>query len=355
MFNSDKRLSITFLAKYLYVPFLMVLCHVVTAQKPVIVTTSSVFADMIENIAGGEIEVNHLVPIGIDPHHYKPTTEDLDLIKRADLILMNGLALEVGFNEWLETQQVTAPIILLSEGVDPILTLDYDQPVDPHAWLDPSWGLIYIDNIKEALSGLLPESKEIFQFNHGVYQQQIKDIDRSIQRQINQLSSAQKILITCHDAFRYYANKYGIKVETLVGTANETDNPTENIPRLSKIINQYKVPAIFKEMVCTTKGLDQLATDSGVALGEMLYVGSLGKENSSVTTYLDLLKHNTSAIVGALSANGEAEETTEPAAEDLGRNEGSLFSSVLVYVILSIAGLLLVYFTFVKKRNGKEQ
>lgn len=275
-------------------------------EKPLVVSTASIFADMAELIGGDEVRIESVVPIGGDPHTYEPTPSDAQLIASADLIIKNGLTFEGWLSELIENSGTKAEVKLITEGIKPIGSQTYANSSDPHAWMDASNGLKYIENVKDALVKLRPELKEQFEFNYGVYRQQIEDMDTYIQAEINKIPAAQRVLITSHDAFQYYGRRYGVRLESVLGTSTDAQVQTSDMKRLVQVIKETGVPAVFVESTINPKLLEQLAEDNGVSIGGQLYSDSIGDKDSPAPSYLDMLKHNTNTIVKALSAEKKA-------------------------------------------------
>jgi len=233
-------------------------------EKPLVVSTASIFADMAKMIAGDEVRIKSVVPIGGDPHTYEPTPSDAQLIAKADLIIKNGLTFEGWLSELIENSGTKADVKLITEGVEAIGSQTYANSSDPHAWMDASKGLKYIENIKDALVKL------------------------------------------SHDAFQYYGRRYGIRLESVLGTSTDAQVQTSDMKRLVQVIKATGVPALFVESTINPKLLEQLAEDNGVVIGGQLYADSIGDKDSPAPSYLDMLKHNTDTLVKALSAEKKA-------------------------------------------------
>ncbi len=306
-------------------------------EKPLVVATASIFADMAENIAGDEVRIESVVPIGGDPHIYEPTPSDAQLIADADLILKNGLTFEGWLGELIENSGTRAEIVLITEGITPIGSQTYAGSTDPHAWMDANNGLRYIENVKNALVKLRPDLKEQFEFNYGVYRQQLEDTDAYIQKAVNTIPVKQRILITSHDAFQYYGRRYGLRLESVLGTSTDAQVQTSDMRRLVKTIEDSGVPSVFIESTINPKLLEQLAADNNVTVGGQLYSDSLGDKNSPAPSYLDMLKHNTDTIVKALSKEKAKPEVT---AEE--ENSGTNWLLWGILGILLIGGFFVV-------------
>lgn len=310
-------------------------------DKPLVVATASIFADMAENLSGGLLEVKMIVPIGGDPHIHEPTPRDAQLVAKADLILKNDLTFEGWLNELIENANTKAKVVTITEGISPIQSEKYKDSTDPHAWMDASFGLIYIRNIKDALVAIDPNNADIYTFNYGVYKQQLEDLHQYIQDEIQTIPIEKRILITSHDAFRYYGQRYGIRVEAILGTSTDAEAQTSDIVRLNKIIKSSKVPAVFIESTVNPKLLKQLAEDNAIEIGGKLFSDSIGDKDSPAPTYIDMLKYNTNTIVKALKREVQAVETESKPVGD----------NILLYSTLGIL-LLGGFFLMIKKLNN---
>ncbi len=281
-------------------------------EKKTVVATASMMADMATNISGGLVDVKCIVPIGGDPHLHEPTPRDAQLVNKADLIIKNGLTFEGWLNELIENSGTKAKTIRVTEGINPIQSAEYKNSADPHAWMDASLGLKYIENIKNALSELDPENADVFEFNYGVYKKQLEDLDQYIKTAIQKIPAKKRVLITSHDAFQYYGRAYGIQLEAILGTSTDAQAQTSDIVRLNKVIRENKVPALFVESTVNPKLLKQLASDNDIQIGGQLYADSIGDKDSPAPTYIDMLKHNTDVIVAALTRESNTENESAP-------------------------------------------
>lgn len=284
------------------------LSQAIAQQKPMVVATATIFSDMAENISGGLVEVKSIVPIGGDPHIYEPTPGDAKLVAEAHLILKNGLTFEGWLDELIENSGTKGKIETITQGIEPISSLVYKNSTDPHAWMDPVLGSYYLKNVKDALVELLPEHADIFNFNHDLYQQQLNDLHNYIEKQIQTIPQEKRILITSHDAFRYFGKRYGLQVESVLGTSTDADVQTSDIRRLTDVIEKYGVPSVFIETTVNPALLQQIARDNNVSIGGSLYSDSLGDKDSPASTYLEMLKFNTDTIVNGLTKEIHSEK-----------------------------------------------
>jgi len=295
---------------------------------PLVVTSASIFADMTEMVAGGHVRIESVVPIGGDPHIYEPTPADVQLVSRANLILVNGLTFEGWMNELIENSGTSAETITITKGIGTISSEEYANSSDPHAWMTAKNGLTYVRNIRDALIELDPFNRKVYEFNAGVYLQQLEDLDAEIFRQIASIPEKDRILITSHDAFRYYGRHYGIQVEAALGTSTDAAVQTNDVNRLTNIIRDSGVPAIFVESTINPKLIRQIAIDNDVIIGGYLYADSLGEPDTEAGTYEGMLRFNTTTIVQALKGN------TADIKEGMGPKTGQQL--VLLAIILAV-------------------
>ncbi len=301
-----------------------------------VISTASIFADMAEHIAGGHVDIQTIVPIGGDPHTYEPRPSDARLVLEADLILKNGLTFEGWLNELIENSGTKANVVLITQNVDAITSEKYKGSADPHAWMDASLGMIYIENIKNALVELDPDNKEVYEFNYQAYRGHLEELDKFIKTEIEKIPANQRILITSHDAFQYYGRRYGIQLESVLGISTEVEAQTSDVIRLNKVIRENNIPAVFIESTVNPKLLEQLAKDNKVVIGGELYADSIGDKDSPAPTYYDMLKYNTEVIVKALSKTVIVEETDS--SENSGGGKGWMVLALLL-VPLFIYGI----------------
>ncbi|MDF1694265.1 MAG: zinc ABC transporter substrate-binding protein [Saprospiraceae bacterium] len=281
-----------------------------------VVTSASIFKDMTENIGGDKVDVYSIVPIGGDPHLYEPKPSDAQLIKSAELILVNGLTFEGWIAKLIDNSNTKAPTVTITEGVDVIKSDTYENAADPHAWMDANNGLVYIKNIKNALIKADPANSAIYLKNYQTYLEKIKALDAYILKSIQKIPREKRILVTSHDAFAYFGKRYGLELNALKGISTEAEIQTSDMVRVKNRIKDSGVPAIFVESTIDPKVIQQIALDNGVKVGGELYADSLGEEDSEGATYITMLTYNTDVIVNALSREVFAKNKGSNTAED---------------------------------------
>ncbi len=271
-------------------------------EKPLVVSSASIFADMASAIGGDLIESVSIVPIGGDPHIYEPTPGDVRVLVKADLILQNGLTFEGWITDLIKNSGSKAPVVTITSGITPITSEMHQNATDPHAWMEPVNGKIYAQNIKDALITLLPDKREKITTQYDQYVAQLHELDRYIRENIARIDTNKRILITSHDSFHYYGRRYGLRLESVLGTSTDADVRTSDLMRLNEVIQTYKIPVVFIESTINPKLLNQVAADNDISIGGKLYSDSLGDKDSPASTYLKMVRYNTDVIVSGLTS-----------------------------------------------------
>ena len=306
------------------------------SKKPLVVATASMFADMASNIGGDLIETATIVPIGGDPHIYEPTPGDVRLLLNANLVLQNGLTFEGWINDLIRNSGSNAPVATITEGITPITSELHKNATDPHAWMEPVNGKIYASNIKEALIRLIPDQKEKITTQYENYVNQLDELDRYIRENISKIDSNKRILITSHDSFHYYGRRYGLRLESVLGTSTDADVRTSDLMRINEVIQTHKIPVVFIESTINPKLLNQVAADNDIGIGCKLYSDSLGDKDSPANTYINMVRYNTDVIVSGLTSKTDFSDANDYAQGSpmwLLWAGGSLIAAFILFVI----------------------
>ncbi len=268
-----------------------------------VVTTFTVLADMAQNVAGDAAEVVSITKPGAEIHGYEPTPQDIVRASDADLILWNGLNLELWFEQFVANLG-DMPSATLTDGIDPISIASgsYEGTANPHAWMGLANALVYIDNIRDALVEHDPENAEIYEANAESYKQQIGDTIEPLRAQVAQIPPERRWLVTCEGAFSYLARDFGMKELYLWPiNADQTGTP-QQVRSVIDGVRQHNVPAVFCESTVNTAPAEQVARETGAAYGGVLYVDSLSEPDGPVPTYLDLLRVTSKTVADGLAA-----------------------------------------------------
>ncbi|MFN7008539.1 MAG: metal ABC transporter substrate-binding protein [Allorhizobium sp.] len=272
------------------------------AEKPKVITTFTVIADIARNVAGDMAEVDSITKPGAEIHNYQPTPRDILKARDADLVLWNGLNLERWFEKFLANLG-SVPSAVISDGVQPISISGggYDGKPNPHAWMSPDNALIYVENIRKALTQVDPQNAEAYAANAKAYSDRIRAEIGPMKDKIAALPEEKRWLVTSEGAFSYLARDLGLKELFLWPVNADAQGTPQQVRAVIDAMRQNKIHVIFSESTISDKPARQVAEETGAAYGGVLYVDSLSEEGGPVPTYLDLLKVTVSTIAGGLS------------------------------------------------------
>lgn len=279
--------------------------HGAPEDKPVILCSTTQIADFTRQIVGDRCVVQCVLAPGADPHTYQPTPRDAQLALTADLCLQNGLHLE-GKN-WMGTlaRDANKTVATCTDGLKPLkLEIEGKTVQDPHAWFTAKTAARYVNNILKAVMTADPEGKEVYEARAKLYLQQLRVLDGWIREQLNAISPEQRILVTSHDAFNYFASEYGMKNTAPVGWSTGSELGGGMTPERRRIvidsIRNFGVKAVFVETSVNPKLIREIARDAGVRVGGQLYSDSMGAEGTAGETYIGMMRENVLTIVMAL-------------------------------------------------------
>ncbi|MDA9207333.1 metal ABC transporter substrate-binding protein [Octadecabacter sp.] len=284
------------------------LLALITAAAPAaaddfkVVTTFTVIADMARNVAGDATVVESITRPGAEIHGYQPTPRDLLRASDADLILWNGMNLELWFEQFVDNLG-PIPSATISEGIEPVSIREgsYEGLPNPHAWMSLDNALIYIDNIADAMSSGDPENADIYAANAASYKAEITATIMPLRDEIQTIPEDQRWLVTCEGAFSYLARDFGLQEAYLWPmNADQTGTP-QQVRSVIDTVRANDIPAVFCESTVNTDPAKQVARETGAAYGGVLYVDSLSAEDGAVPTYLDLLRVTTETVVEGLT------------------------------------------------------
>ncbi|MEW2914492.1 metal ABC transporter substrate-binding protein [Leisingera sp. JC11] len=271
-------------------------------DKMKVVTTFTVLADMAANVAGDAAEVVSVTKPGAEIHGYEPTPRDIVRASDADLILWNGMNLELWFEQFLSNLD-DVPSVTLTDGIDPIPIAagSYEGKPNPHAWMGLDNALIYIDNIVEAFAEHDPENAAIYVKNAGEYKDKLRATIEPLRRSIAEIPEDKRWLVTCEGAFSYLARDFGMKELYLWPMNADQVGTPQQVRSVIDGVRANDIPVVFCESTVSTAPAEQVARETGVAYGGELYVDSLSEADGPVPTYLDLLKVTSQTVARGLT------------------------------------------------------
>lgn len=311
-----------------------------------IICSNSILEDITKNIAGGDYPILSIVPRGTDPHTYEPTPADAKSLADAQIIIVNGMMLEPWLDKIIKHSGHSARLIVATSTVTPRYQSIHQQSLDPHAWMNPLNIIKYAQVIADELSNLFPSKADIFKSNLGRYTHELQSLDREISSLIQMIPDENRVLVTMHHSFGYFAEQYQIRTEPLMGYSTEADLQIRDVLRISRLAKANPSLALFSESTINPKLLEQIASDFNLIVAPPLYTDSLGDEDGEAGTYIAMLRYNARNIHKYLSSDMSNQRTANKV---LSEGVPYLFILVLVTSLIAYISLLIGRFDSVQK------
>ena len=274
-----------------------------TTSNPLILSTTSLMGDLVEQIAGPSFNFKTLMGPGVDPHIYKVKSHDLKHIRDASLVFFHGLHLEGQLYEKLKIlSQKEDKVINVGQQVQKVKELIYaDNVPDPHIWFSPQLWKNSAFFVADALSQKHPDMAKNFLLNYKTFSEGIEKLEEWAKAEIEKIPNHKKVLITSHDAFRYLGRDFGIEVLGIQGISTDAEASLGDIARIIKVIQDKKIPSIFVENSVSRATIEQVQNKTGCKIGEELFSDALGGPESGANDYWSMFQHNIRSIVTGLS------------------------------------------------------
>ncbi len=275
---------------------------VAAEEKFKAVTTFTVIADMARNVAGDAAVVESITKPGAEIHGYSPTPRDIIRAQDADLILWNGLNLELWFEQFFSNLS-DVPSATLTNGIEPmsITEGDYDGKPNPHAWMSLTNALVYVDNIRDAFAQHDPENADTYRANAKAYKAEITATIAPLRDAILAVPEQQRWLASCEGAFSYLIRDFGMKELYLWPINADQQGTPQQVRRVIDTVRANDIPAVFCESTVNQAPAQQVARETSAEYGGVLYVDSLTKADGNVPTYIDLLRVTSETIAKGLT------------------------------------------------------
>jgi manganese/iron transport system substrate-binding protein len=304
MFDTSKARSVLARLAGVMLGVLLVTTPAGAAEPFKVVTTFTIIADMARNVAGDAAQVESITKPGAEIHNYSPTPGDLRRAQGAQLILWNGLGLELWFEKFFQRLD-QVPGVVVSEGIEPmgIAAGPYTGKPNPHAWMSPRNALVYVDNIRDALVKYDPANAATYTRNAEAYKARIEATTAPIRARIQQIPQARRWLVSSEGAFSYLARDFDLKELYLWPINADQQGTPQQVRQVIDTVRANGIPAVFSESTVSDKPARQVARETGAAYAGVLYVDSLSSADGPVPTYLDLLRVTTETLAKGL---GEA-------------------------------------------------
>jgi zinc/manganese transport system substrate-binding protein len=270
--------------------------------KPLVMTTFSILGDMVHEIGQDKIDIKNLVGPNQDSHVFEPRPQNAKELGQADMVVVNGLGFEGWMDRLIEASGFHGKILVATKGITPLTYVHHGKTTtDPHAWHSLKNAQVYVDNIVNGLSELVPEEASFFKTRGEAYKKAIKDLETEIHEQLAAIPRAKRKVITNHNAFAYLGREFDIQFFSPLGISTESEPSAKSVAILIQKIKKEKVQAIFVENISNRRLLDQISNETGVHIGGTLYSDALSLPRTDGDTYLRMMAYNLSSLAKVLS------------------------------------------------------
>lgn len=283
------------------------------ASGPAVLAAESFLADIAQNVAGERAQVAALIPIGVDPHGFQPTPADVRKVAESAVLIVNGAGFEEFLDELLRNAGGQRIVIEAAAGLE---MREAEEEVhepggeaaghahegDPHFWLDPVSVIRYVENIRDGLSQADPAGQPVYAANAAAYVAKLEELDAWIRAQTQQIPAERRLLVTNHESFGYFADRYGFTiVGAVIPSVSTGASPSaQEMAKLVEHIKETGATAIFLETGASPQLARQVAQETGAKVVTGLYTHSITDAKGPAPTYIEMMKYNVRAIVDAL-------------------------------------------------------
>ena len=257
---------------------------------------------MARNVAGDAADVESITKPGSEIHGYQPTPRDILRAQDADLVLWNGMGLELWFEQFFRNLR-DVPSATLSDGVVPmgITSGPYTGKPNPHAWMAIDSAIIYIDNIRDAFVKHDPDNAGVYQANAENYKLRLREAVAPLRQRIQEIPQEKRWLVSSEGAFSYLARDFGMNELYLWPINADQQGTPQQVRRVIDAVRENKISVVFSESTVSANPAKQVARETGARYGGALYVDSLSGADGPVPTYIDLLRVTADTIVRGLT------------------------------------------------------
>ncbi|MEL7025953.1 MAG: zinc ABC transporter substrate-binding protein, partial [Pseudomonadota bacterium] len=279
-----------------------------------VVATTGMIADTVLRVGGDAVDVTALMGPGVDPHAYRQTRTDILAMSRADLIVANGLFLEAQLEEVLGDFAGRTEVLMAAEAVPQTALFDhedYADKFDPHVWMDPALWTSVVDAVEATLIKLRPEAADTFAANATAMRDDLVGLNTYAKEVLSTVAEPARVLVTAHDAFRYFGSAYGWDVSGIQGISTESEAGLARIADVVDMLVTRDIGAVFVESSVSDRNVRALIEGAGakghdVRIGGELYSDAMGAPGTYEGTYLGMVDHNVTTIASALGGTAPA-------------------------------------------------
>lgn len=272
------------------------------ADKIMALSSFTIIADMVAEVGGDKVESSSLTKPGANIHGYEPTPSDLIQASKAEIFFENGLNLELWTSK-LKANIPNVPMVKVSEGVQLISIEEgpYVGKPNPHAWMSPKQGLIYIENIRKGLTSVAPEHEAYFKERADAYAKELMVLDKELATALATVPAEQRYLVTCEGAFTYLTKDYNLNEVYLWAINSDAGAAPQQVVKVIDTVKTNNIPAVFCESTVAADIQEGVVAASGAKMGGVLFVDSLSGPKGPASTYLTLLQHTVKTIIEGLT------------------------------------------------------
>jgi zinc/manganese transport system substrate-binding protein len=272
------------------------------ATPPVrVVVSFSILEDIAREVGGSNVAVTSLIGRDANEHVFEPSPDQVRLLTRAQLFIVNGLGLEGWLPRLIQSAQYRGPVVVGTEGIAPIVTTE--AGADPHAWQNPRNVMIYAENIEQALARIDPAHAGAYQQRFGHYKAELEALDRRVRDELAALPAEKRRVITTHDAFAYYGKAYRVMFMAPEGLSTESEPSAKTVAELVRQIRREGIKALFLENISDPRLMQEIARETGAELGPPLYSDALSGPNGPASTYIRMIEYNSATLRAGMLKN----------------------------------------------------
>jgi ABC-type Zn uptake system ZnuABC Zn-binding protein ZnuA len=275
-----------------------------------VLAVETFLADIAQNVAGDRLKVEALIPIGVDPHSFEPAPADIRSVAESQVLIVNGAGFEGFLEKLLQNAGGQRLVIEASAGLaartpreaEHAGETDHAHETDPHFWLDPISVIRYTENIRDGLSQADPAGKDVYAKNAEMYIDKLRELDGWIKGQVQEVPEARRLLVTNHESFGYFADRYGFRiVGTVIPSVSTGASPSaQQMAQLVDHLRTTGAPAIFLETGANLQLARQLSGEVGISVVTDLYTHSVTAQGGDAPDYITMMRQNVRKIVEAL-------------------------------------------------------
>jgi zinc/manganese transport system substrate-binding protein len=263
-----------------------------------VVASFSILGDFVRQVGGDAVALTTIVGPDGDAHVYEPSPGDARKLAKARLVFVNGLGFEGWIDRLIKASNSKAAVATASTSAT---ARSLEGGLDPHAWQDVTNAQIYVANIRDALKAADPDRAGQYEARAGAYLAQLAALDEEIKRAMDALPKERRRVVSTHDAFGYFAARYGIEFIAPQGVSTDAEASARDIARIIDAIKRQKVAAVFLENVADSRLTRRIAAETGAKIGGELYSDALSGANGPAPTYIDMMRHNVRELAKALA------------------------------------------------------